>query len=82
MFHIECMHLIWFKRKINGSGNSLSIDSPAEDIIIKDNIIRDTGKGTQKAAVLIDKNSLPIDCLSINRSANLAKYHPMNDRAP
>ena len=62
---------------VNGGGYGLSFDSPAEDIVVKDNIIRDTGKGTQKAAVLIDKNGLPVEMKN-----NKISGHPESDILP
>lgn len=37
-------------------GYGISINSPATDVILKNNIIRDTGPGTQKAAIYIYRN--------------------------
>jgi len=41
---------------LNGSGYGFSINSPAQDLVLRDNIIRDTEKGTQKAAIYIYEN--------------------------
>ncbi len=41
-------------------GYGMSFDSPAKDVVLEYNIIRDTGKGTQKAGVYIYKNGLPV----------------------
>jgi hypothetical protein len=41
-------------------GYGFYIDSPAQNLVLKNNIIRDTGNGTQKAAVFISKNGLPV----------------------
>lgn len=37
-------------------GYGISINSPAHDVLLKNNIIRDTGNGTQKAGIYIYKN--------------------------
>lgn len=41
-------------------GYGFSFNSPAKGVVLEDNIIRDTGKGTQKAGVYIYKNALPV----------------------
>ncbi|MBS0000387.1 MAG: right-handed parallel beta-helix repeat-containing protein [Cyclobacteriaceae bacterium] len=41
---------------MGGSGYGFSVNSPAKDLILKDNTIRDTENGTQKAAVFIYEN--------------------------
>jgi hypothetical protein len=41
-------------------GYGFSFQSKAEGVILENNIIRDTGKGTQKAGVFIDQNALPV----------------------
>jgi hypothetical protein len=41
-------------------GYGFLFNSPSEEIVIKDNIIRDTGAGSQKAAVYITRNGLPV----------------------
>jgi hypothetical protein len=41
-------------------GYGFLFNSPSEEIVIKDNIIRDTGAGSQKAAVYITNNGLPV----------------------
>jgi hypothetical protein len=43
---------------IDGSGYGFSVNSPARDLVLRENTIRDTGKGTQKAAIYIYKNGL------------------------
>ena len=43
-----------------GSGYGFSFQSKAEGVILENNVIRDTGKGTQKAGVFIDKNAFPV----------------------
>jgi hypothetical protein len=43
----------------NGGGYGLSINSPARDLRLIDNVVRDTGSGTQKAAVYVFKQGLP-----------------------
>lgn len=45
---------------INGSGYGMSFNSPAQDILVKENIIRDTGSGTQVSGLFFYKNSLPV----------------------
>jgi hypothetical protein len=42
------------------SGYGMSFNSPAEDVVISGNTIRDTGEGTQKAGLFFYKNSLPV----------------------
>jgi hypothetical protein len=41
-------------------GFGFSFNSPSEEILIKENIIRDSGAGSQKAAVYITRNGLPV----------------------
>jgi len=41
---------------MDGGGYGFSINSPAQDLVLKDNTIRDTEKGTQKAALYIYEN--------------------------
>ena len=41
-------------------GYGFSFNSPAEEVILRNNTIRDTGDGSQKAAVYIYKNGLPV----------------------
>ncbi len=41
---------------VNGGGYGISINSPAQDLVLKENTIRDTEKGTQKAAIYIYEN--------------------------
>ncbi len=43
-----------------GGGYGFSFNSPAEGVILEGNIIRNTKGNSQKAAVLIDKNGLPV----------------------
>ncbi len=43
---------------VNGSGYGLSINAPAHDLILKENIFRDTKDGRQKAGVYITENGL------------------------
>jgi nitrous oxidase accessory protein NosD len=40
----------------NGEGYGFAVYSSPEDLVIKNNIIRDTGKGTQKAGVFLQEN--------------------------
>ena len=40
----------------NGEGYGFAVHSSPEDLVIRDNIIRDTGKGTQKAGVFLQEN--------------------------
>jgi hypothetical protein len=42
-------------------GYGFSVNCPAEGVILEDNIIRNTGKGNQVAAVLLTVNSLPVE---------------------
>ncbi len=41
----------------NNGGYGFSFDGNAQDVVLKDNIIRDTKNGTQKAAIYIAKNT-------------------------
>lgn len=43
-----------------GGGYGFSFNSPAQDVILKDNIIRDNKNGSQKAGIYYYKNSLPV----------------------
>ena len=52
-------------------GYGFSINCAAEDVVLKDNIIRDTGKGTQKAAVMIYKSGIPVKMVN-----NVISGHP------
>ncbi|MBN2414141.1 right-handed parallel beta-helix repeat-containing protein [candidate division KSB1 bacterium] len=58
---------------ING-GYGFSFNSPAKDVVLEYNIIRNTGKGTQKAGVCIYKNGLPVSLKENNMSG-----HPDGD---
>lgn len=42
-------------------GYGLSVNCPAEGVVLEGNIIRRTGKGNQVAAVYLMKNSLPVE---------------------
>jgi len=42
----------------DGGGYGFSINSPARDLLLKDNVFRSTGQKTQKAAVYIHSNGL------------------------
>jgi hypothetical protein len=44
----------------NGGGYGMSFNSPAEEVVITGNTIRDTGEGTQLAAFLFHNNALPV----------------------
>ena len=59
---------------VKEGGYGLSFNSPAEDVLLKENTIRDTGKGTQKAAVMVYKNGLPV-----NMVGNIITGHPEGD---
>ena len=41
-------------------GYGFSFNSPAKDVVLKDNIIRDTKNGSQKVGIYYYKNSLPV----------------------
>jgi hypothetical protein len=41
---------------VDGGGYGFSVNSPAKDLVLRQNIIRDTDQGTQKAAIYIYKN--------------------------
>jgi len=55
-------------------GYGFSFNSPAEEIVLKENIIRDTGMGTQKAGIMIYKNGLPV-----RLEGNEISGHPQGD---
>jgi lysophospholipase L1-like esterase len=59
---------------IKEAGYGLSFNSPAEDVLLKENIIRDTGKGTQKAGIMIYENGLPV-----KMENNKISGHPEGD---
>jgi hypothetical protein len=40
----------------DGTGYGFSVNSPARDLVLRENTIRDTDEGTQKAAIFIHKN--------------------------
>jgi hypothetical protein len=42
-------------------GYGLSVNCKAEDVVLEDNIIRNTGTGNQVAAVFLSANSLPVE---------------------
>ncbi|MBN2000749.1 right-handed parallel beta-helix repeat-containing protein [candidate division KSB1 bacterium] len=44
-----------------GGGYGFSFNSPAENVLLKGNTIRDTGYGFQKAAVFMYKNGSPVE---------------------
>jgi hypothetical protein len=56
-------HRNYFTKNIveNNNGYGFSFNSPAKDVVLENNTIRDTGKGVQKAAFYYYKNSLPIE---------------------
>uniref|UniRef100_UPI00356B4AE8 right-handed parallel beta-helix repeat-containing protein n=1 Tax=Mariniphaga sediminis TaxID=1628158 RepID=UPI00356B4AE8 len=58
----------------NGSGYGFSINSPARDLILKDNIFQSTGEQTQKAAVYIQANGLPPEMIN-----NKMEGHPRGE---
>jgi nitrous oxidase accessory protein NosD len=41
---------------VDGGGYGFSVNSPAKDLVLRQNTIRNTGQGTQKAAIYIYKN--------------------------
>jgi hypothetical protein len=41
---------------LDGGGYGFSVNSPAKDLLLRQNMIRDTAEGTQKAAIYIYKN--------------------------
>ena len=45
----------------NDSGYGMSFNSPAEEVTVQQNIIRDTGSGSQKAGLFFYKNALPVN---------------------
>jgi hypothetical protein len=49
---------------IKNSGYGFSFNSPAKDILLEGNIIRNTGTGKQKAAVYIYSNGLPVTLIN------------------
>ncbi len=79
---INAPHRNTFKNNIienngkNGSGYGMSFNSPAEDVRIISNTIRDTGSGTQKAGLFFYKNALPV-----TEENNEMSGHSMGDVA-
>jgi nitrous oxidase accessory protein NosD len=61
-------------RKNGGYG--ISFNSPAEDVVLIGNTIRDTGPGTQKAGLFFYPNALPVKIQDNNFSG-----HEMGDKA-
>ena len=59
---------------VREGGYGFSFNSPAEDVLLRENIIRDTGKGTQKAGILIMENGLPV-----KMEGNEISGHPEGD---
>ena len=59
---------------VKNGGYGFSFNSPAEDVILKNNIIRDTQSGAQKAAVKINENGLPVQMID-----NKISGHPDGD---
>jgi hypothetical protein len=59
---------------INGGGYGISINSPARDLILKENIFRSTGEKTQKAAIYIQINGLAPELIN-----NQIYIHPEGD---
>jgi hypothetical protein len=57
-----------------GSGYGFLLLGTAENLVLKNNIIRDTGKGTQKAAIFYGKDSLPA-----KMEGNKISGHPQGD---
>jgi hypothetical protein len=55
-------------------GYGFSINSPARDLVLKENIFRSTGDKTQKAAVYIQSNGLPPELIN-----NQMEGHPEGD---
>jgi hypothetical protein len=41
-------------------GNGFSFNSPARDVVLENNVIRNTAAGKQKIAVYVHKNGLPV----------------------
>ncbi len=58
----------------NNNGYGFSFNSPAEDVVLVENIIRDTKDGVQKAAVKIMQNGLPVKMIN-----NTIAGHPVED---
>lgn len=54
-------------------GFGFCFNSPAKNVVLKDNTIRDTGGGTQKAAVFVEKDGLPV-----KMENNAISGHPKN----
>jgi len=55
-------------------GYGFSINSPARDLVLKENIFRSTGNKTQKAAIYIQSNGLPPELIN-----NQMEGHPEGD---
>jgi hypothetical protein len=60
----------------NGEGYGFAVHSHPEDLVIKDNIIRDTGQGTQKAAFFLEEQ-VP----EVSMEGNKISGHPEGGRA-
>ncbi len=58
----------------NTEGYGFSFNSPAEDVVLEGNIIRNTTGSTQKAAIFMGENALPVQL----RGNNIAN-HPAGD---
>lgn len=69
-------HRNYFFKNIveNNNGYGFSFNSPAQDVVLEDNIIQDTGTGIQKAAVYYYKNGLPVKLKN-----NTIKGHSLGD---
>ncbi|MFH1965387.1 MAG: right-handed parallel beta-helix repeat-containing protein [Acidobacteriota bacterium] len=59
---------------VKEGGYGLSFNSPAKDVLLEENTIRDTGKGTQKAGIMVYENGLPV-----NMVGNIISGHPEGD---
>ena len=58
----------------NEGGYGMSFNSPAEDVVITGNTIRDTGAGTQKAGFFFYENALPV-----THKDNIMSGHELGD---
>lgn len=59
----------------NNGGYGFSINSPARDLVLKENIFRSTGNKTQKAAIYVQSNGLPPELIN-----NQMEGHPEENR--
>jgi len=59
---------------VKNGGYGFAFKSPPKDVVVENNTIRDTGAGTQKAAIFTGKNALPVTL-----KGNKMSGHPQGD---